>query len=101
MAKRTTPPAAPATNAGADTAEQTSAGRPPGSPNRAYAAVKVLPPACPHCDGTEFEKRQQTVTRELSGNIEGRVYNRVQWSKACCKGCGQWVSFREFRLVDE
>ncbi len=92
MAKRVT---TTATAAAVDSA----AGRPPGSQNREYVPLKVLPPACPRCEGTAFTPREQTVTRDISGEIDGRVYNRIVWAKACCEGCGQWVTFREYHLV--
>ncbi len=76
-------------------------GRPPGSPNREYLDLIVLPPACPRCEGTEFTPRAQTRSLEVTGCVPGenRVYNRIVWSKARCVACGQWLAFREYQLV--
>ncbi len=93
-------PAKPANVAKAEMI-QTPAGRPAGSANRHYADLVVLPPACPMCEGTNFTPRQQTISREINGTLlDGRIYNRIVWSKARCTGCGQWVAFREFHLVN-
>lgn len=77
-------------------------GRPVGSVNREYIDIVVLPPCCPMCDGTEFTDRQQTKRRELSGYIpgDGRLYNLIVWSRARCKGCRQWLAFREYHLIE-
>jgi len=76
----------------------TKPGRPPGSPNKEYAAVEEIPPACVKCGSTNLTRvpGSKEIERAIVGTLRsGFEYNRVRHTRKRCE-CGQVLIIRAY-----
>jgi hypothetical protein len=59
-----------------------------------------LPPACPVCGSTRRGAYKDGIIsdHDVSGEIEGRRYNRIVWRHTKCLDCGQNLTVREYHF---
>ena len=73
-------------------------GRPPGSPNKEYAPVEEIPPACVKCGSTNLVRvpGSEVIDRNIAGTLRhGTVYERITWTRKRCE-CGKLLVVRAY-----
>jgi hypothetical protein len=78
-------------------------GRPPGSPNKEYAAAEEIPASCLRCNSTKLTRvpGSKEIERAIAGTLRsGFVYNRVRHTRKKCE-CGQTLIVKSYFVSDE
>lgn len=63
-------------------------GRPKGSQGKIPEVVGSLT-RCKKCDSTERTRYYGIISREYSGERDGKPFNRVTWKRTTCANCNQ------------
>jgi len=73
-------------------------GRPKGAKNCKRKLTTSLPAACPVCNSTRRQPYKDGIVAEyyMTGEIDGRPYNRVIWRRTRCLDCDQNLTVREY-----
>jgi hypothetical protein len=82
-------------------AKTTKPGRPPGSPNKEYAAAEEIPASCLRCNSTKLTRVEgsKVIDRSIAGKLQsGYVYNRVRHTRKKCE-CGQTLIVKAYYVA--
>ncbi len=75
--------------AATDAHERPKKGRPPGSPNKDYAAGQATPSSCPECRSTSSRVLRKVTDLSQTGEHAGQEYNRIELHRVQCLDCPQ------------
>ena len=75
-------------------------GRPQGARNQQHDRVHVEVSRCRKCNSTERSPYTHKTTKAVSGERDGKPFNRIVWRRTKCLACGQARIDQMFELVE-